>query len=110
MWRELKEKFTPDLRKEISAFANTIGGTIRVPENLTTYSFAECSRVCARGSDERFAPVLALFDHHNYREITRADVEEVLGVGTTQAVNTLRDMLDEELIRKVGNGRLTRYV
>jgi ATP-dependent DNA helicase RecG len=64
----------------------------------------------ARGSDERFAPVLALFDHHNYREITRADAEKVLGVGTTQAVNTLRDMLDEELIRKVGNGRLTRYV
>lgn len=38
------------------------------------------------------------------------NVEEVLGLGTTHAVNTLKEMLEKELIKKVGSGRLTRYV
>lgn len=58
--------------------------------------------------DEKFLPILSLFEKQ--KEITRSDVEEVLGSGTTHAINTLREMLDKDLIRKVGNGRLTRYV
>lgn len=58
--------------------------------------------------EERYLPVLRLFEKQ--KEITRSDVEEALGVGTTHAVNTLKEMLSKELIKKVGSGRLTRYV
>lgn len=59
-------------------------------------------------AEERYLPVLKLFEKQ--KEITRNDVEEALGVGTTHAVNTLKEMLSKELIKKVGSGRLTRYV
>ena len=58
--------------------------------------------------DEKYLPILRLFERK--KEITRSDVEEVLGVGTTHAINMLKEMLKKELIKKVGNGRLTRYV
>ena len=58
--------------------------------------------------DEKYLPILRLFE--NKKEITRSDVEEALGAGTTHAINMLKEMLDKELIKKVGNGRLTRYV
>ncbi len=58
--------------------------------------------------DEKYLPILRLFEKQ--KEITRSDVEEVLGVGTTHAINILKEMLEKELIKKVGNGRLTRYV
>lgn len=58
--------------------------------------------------EEKYLPVLRLFEKQ--KEIIRADVEEVLGVGTTYAINILKEMLDKELIKKVGNGKLTRYV
>jgi len=58
--------------------------------------------------EEKYLPVLRLFE--NQKEITRSDVEEALGVGTTHAVNTLKEMISKELIKKVGRGRLTRYV
>ena len=58
--------------------------------------------------EERYLPVLQLFEKQ--KEITRSDVEEALGVGTTHAVNTLKEMLSKDLIKKVGSGRLTRYV
>ena len=58
--------------------------------------------------DKKYLPILRLFE--NKKEITRSDVEEALGAGTTHAINTLKEMLDKELIKKVGNGRLTRYV
>ena len=57
--------------------------------------------------DEKYLPILRLFEKQ--KEITRSDVEEVLGVGTTHAVNTLKEMLSKDLIKKVGGGRLTRY-
>lgn len=59
-------------------------------------------------AEERYLPVLKLFEKQ--KEITRNDVEEALGVGTTHAVNALKEMLAKELIKKVGSGRLTRYV
>lgn len=58
--------------------------------------------------EEKYLPVLSLFEKQ--KEITRSDVEDVLGVGTTHAINMLKEMLEKELIKKVGSGRLTRYV
>ena len=58
--------------------------------------------------EEKYLPVLRLFEKQ--KEITRSDVEEALGVGTTHAVNTLKEMISKELIKKVGSGRLTRYI
>ena len=58
--------------------------------------------------NEKYSPILRLFEKQ--KEITRSDVEETLGVGTTQAVNTLKEMLSKALIKKVGSGRLTRYI
>jgi ATP-dependent DNA helicase RecG len=61
-----------------------------------------------RVEEEKYLPILQLFEKQT--EITRIDVEEALGVGTTHAVNTLKEMLSKDLIKKVGRGRLTRYV
>ncbi len=58
--------------------------------------------------DEKYLPILSLFEKQ--KEITRSDVEETLGIGTTHAINMLKEMLEKGLIKKVGNGRLTRYV
>lgn len=58
--------------------------------------------------DEKYLPILRLFEKQ--KEITRSDVEQALGSGTTHAVNMLKEMQDKELIAKVGSGRLTRYV
>lgn len=57
--------------------------------------------------NEKYLPILRLFEKQE--EITRSDVERTLGVGTTHAINTLKEMLDKDLICKIGNGRLTRY-
>lgn len=57
--------------------------------------------------NEKYLPILKLFEKQE--EITRSDVERTLGVGTTHAINMLKEMLDKDLICKVGNGRLTRY-
>jgi ATP-dependent DNA helicase RecG len=58
--------------------------------------------------DEKYLPILQLFEKQ--KEITRSDVEEAIGVGSTHAINTLKEMLSKGLIKKVGGGRLTRYV
>jgi ATP-dependent DNA helicase RecG len=57
--------------------------------------------------EQKYLPILRLFEKQ--KEITRNDVETVLGVGTTHAVNVLKEMLSKDLIKKVGNGRNTRY-
>lgn len=58
--------------------------------------------------NEKYLPILQLFE--NQKEITRSDVEDILGIGTTHAINILKEMLEQELITKVGGGRQTRYV
>ena len=58
--------------------------------------------------NEMYQPILRLFDHK--KEITRSDVEGVLGIGTTYAINILKEMQEKRLIKKIGNGRKTRYV
>lgn len=58
--------------------------------------------------NEKYLAILRLFEKQ--KEITRTDIEKAIGVGTTHAVNMLKEMLDKDLLDKVGNGRLTRYV
>jgi ATP-dependent DNA helicase RecG len=58
--------------------------------------------------NEKYLPILRLFEKK--KEIARSDVEEALGIGTTHAINMLKEMLEKQLIKKVGKGRLTRYV
>ena len=58
--------------------------------------------------EEKYLPILNLFE--TQRDINRNDVEKKLEVGTTHALNMLKEMLDKDLIKKVGSGRLTRYV
>ena len=58
--------------------------------------------------DEKYSPVLKLLERQN--EITRNDVEEVLGIRTTHAINILKEMVSKGLVVKVGSGRSTRYV
>ena len=60
------------------------------------------------GLNEKYLPIIKLFE--NKKEITRADAEVALGSGTTYAVTMMKEMLDKNLIAKVGKGRLTRYV
>jgi len=58
--------------------------------------------------NEKYLPILRLFE--NQKEITRSDVENVLGIKTTYAINMLKEMQEKELITKVGSGRKTRYI
>ncbi len=58
--------------------------------------------------DEKYVQVLKLFESQN--EITRNDIEEALAIRTTNAINTIKEMLSKGLITKVGSGRTTRYV
>lgn len=61
-----------------------------------------------REENKKYLPIIRLFE--NKKEITRADAEVALGSGTTHAVNMIKEMLEKNLIAKVGKGRLTRYV
>lgn len=58
--------------------------------------------------NEKYSSILQLFE--NQKEVTRSDVEEILGIGTTHAINILKEMLEKNLIKKIGGGRQTRYV
>lgn len=58
--------------------------------------------------DERFLPILNIF--RQQKEFTRKDVEGVMGIGTTHAINTIKEMIDKNLIEKIGKGKKTRYI
>lgn len=58
--------------------------------------------------NEKYLPILGLFE--SKKEITRSDVENALGIGTTYAINMLKEMQEKEFITKVGSGRQTRYI
>ena len=58
--------------------------------------------------NEKYLPILRLFE--NQKEITRSDVENVLGIKTTYAINMLKEMQEKKLIIKVGSGRKTRDI
>lgn len=61
----------------------------------------------SHSTNEKYLPILQLFE--TKKQITRLDVEQVLGSGTTHAINILKEMLEKDLIVKVGKGRLTHY-
>ncbi|WP_434800328.1 hypothetical protein [Acetoanaerobium noterae] len=44
----------------------------------------------------KYLPILKLFEKQ--KEITRSDVEEALGVGTTHAVNLINEMQAKDLL------------
>lgn len=58
--------------------------------------------------DEKYLPILKLFEKQ--REITRSDVQKALGSGTTYAIKILKEMIEKEMIHKIGSGKLTRYL
>ncbi|KAF0092036.1 MAG: putative transcriptional regulator [Fusobacteria bacterium] len=55
----------------------------------------------------KYEPILNLFEKR--KEIVRGDVEKSLNIGTTYAINLLREMLDKDLIVKKGSGKNTKY-
>jgi ATP-dependent DNA helicase RecG len=42
--------------------------------------------------------------------ITRSETQNILNVGQTRAINILKEMSNEGLIKKVGKGKNTKYV
>lgn len=58
--------------------------------------------------EERYSPVMELLE--NKESISRSEVEEALGSGSTHAIKILGEMLDKNLLEKVGRGKLTKYI
>ena len=58
--------------------------------------------------DKKYQPIVNLFKEQN--EITRKDIERVMGIKSTHAINILKEMLDEGIIKKTGKGKNTRYI
>lgn len=58
-------------------------------------------------SNEKYMQVIKLLEKQN--EITRIDVEKVLKIATTTALNILKEMVNEGIIEKIGSGKSTRY-
>jgi ATP-dependent DNA helicase RecG len=58
--------------------------------------------------DEKYLSILNLFNRK--KEITRKDVEDAMGIKSTHAINTIRKMIEKNLIKKVGKGKKTRYI
>lgn len=58
-------------------------------------------------TDDKYIQIIKMLEKQT--EITRVDVENSLKIGTTTALNILREMLDKEFIKKIGNGKSTRY-
>ncbi len=100
-----KEDFQPHFESVEGAFKVTLPNMSRpfAPPQPAGLVIEDTLRMI---EEERFAPVLNLFARA--REITRKDVESVMGVGTTHAINTLKEMLEKNYLIKVGGGRNTR--
>ncbi len=58
--------------------------------------------------EEKYLPVINLFKEQI--KITRKDIERVMGIKSTHAINILKEMLDEGIIKKIGKGKNTRYI
>jgi ATP-dependent DNA helicase RecG len=59
-------------------------------------------------SNEKYMQVIKLLEKQN--EITRINVEKVLKIATTTALNILKEMVNEGLIKKIGSGISTMYI
>lgn len=58
--------------------------------------------------NQKYLPILNLFSEQ--KEITRKDVEDVMGIGSIRAINMIKEMIKKNLIKKVGQGKMTRYI
>ncbi len=58
--------------------------------------------------DEKYLSILELFSQQ--KEFTRKDIEDAMGIGTTHALNIIKEMIENNLIEKVGKGKATRYI
>lgn len=56
---------------------------------------------------DKYVPIMQIFDQKDF--ITRLDVEQLLEVSTTSAVNLLKELCDLGIIVKKGAGKNTKY-
>lgn len=54
-----------------------------------------------------FEPIVQYIQTH--RQATRKELEVLLHLGTTRTTTLIREMLEQGIIRKIGNGKNTRY-
>ena len=113
---KLIEAYGTGISKIISSYKNTdvepifenVKGAFRVvlPNVNTDANVINIDNLSIE--DERYLPILNLFTQQ--KEFTRKDVEAVMGIGTTHALNTIKEMIEKNLIKKVGKGKKTRYI
>ena len=84
---EFKQEYVPDIRKEVMGFANAEGGTVYVGVRKDGVQYAQ-----ENGS------------------ITRKEVEDLIGAGTTKAFRLLKELCEAGKLEQKGNGRLSTYV
>ena len=58
-------------------------------------------------NEDRTQQLLALLQ--NGRTIARKDVEAALGISQSSAINLLRQLVDQGILARIGNGRSSRY-
>ncbi|MDD2495501.1 MAG: putative DNA binding domain-containing protein [Tissierellia bacterium] len=59
-------------------------------------------------SNPQYIKILNYIDKNG--SITRSETQNILNVGQTRAINILKEMSNESLIKKVGKGKNTKYV
>ncbi len=113
---KLIEAYGTGISKIISSYKNTgvepifenVKGAFRVilPNVNTITNVINTENLSLE--DERYLPILNLLTQR--REFTRKDVEDLMEIGTTHALNTIKKMIEKNLITKVGEGKNTRYI
>lgn len=100
-----ESEMTPLFESATGAFKVTLPNLNRDEQTLSAEAlFFEDAKSYP---EDRFQLILKLLD--NKDTIRRKDVEKALGIGTTHAVNTLKEMLDKKLLIRLGSGKHTRY-
>ena len=113
---KLIEAYGTGISKIISSYKNTgvepvfenVEGAFRVilPNVNTEINLINISDLSVE--DEKYLSILNLFNQQ--KEITRKDVENTMGIRSTHAINTIKEMIEKNLIEKVGKGKKTRYM
>lgn len=113
---KLIEAYGTGISKIISSYKKTgvepifesVGGAFRVilPNVNTETNVINIDNLSIE--DEKYLPIFKLF--RQQKELTRKDVEDAMGIGTTHALNTIKEMIENNLIKKVGKGKNTRYI
>lgn len=61
-----------------------------------------------KSDNPKIMDVLSIFN--DKKEVTRIDIEQKLNSGTTTAVNIIKEMIEQDLIIKIGSGKKTSYI